>query len=142
MPKLKVGPVRSPKNPMFRVAWSAVLFCVEAQEGASAVNESKTRKISPDFSFRRVCDGANKTEIVLLKLRDLLTKVGFFNSRIGCQILRGSFHNDATSFQDVSAVRMFQRGVRVLFYQQDRCALTFDFINRFEDRMNNQGRQS
>ena len=72
---------------MFSVAWSAELFGVEAQEGARAINESKTRKINPDFSLGRVCDGANKTEIVLLKLRDLLTKVGFFNSGIGCQIL-------------------------------------------------------
>ena len=72
---------------MLTVAWSAALFCCEAQDGASAVNASTTRRISQVFSFGRVCRSANKVEIEPLELRDLLTKVGFFDSRIGCEIL-------------------------------------------------------
>ena len=98
--------------------------------------------MSPILSCRLLCRGANKAETERLKIRDLLTKICFFNSRIGGEVLRGSFHDDAASLQDVGAIGMFQGGVRVLLNQQDGCPLTLNFINRFEDRMDDERRQT
>src|SRR5215216_5845196 len=72
----------------------------------------------------------------------LLTEIGFFNSGIIGQVLRRTFHNYSSGFEYVRAIGMAQSGVRVLFDQKDRRALTFNLIDGFEDSMDDERRQT
>src|SRR5687767_8053161 len=78
----------------------------------------------------------------LTGIRLLLTEVGFFDSWIGGQIFRGALHYDSTGLEDVGAIGMAQGCVCVLLNQQNRRALAPDLIDGFENRVDDQRRQT
>src|ERR1044072_9508256 len=121
-PKLKVGPVRSPKQPILIVLRSGDPFSSawRVQENARAIRTRTAGKIT--FA--------------------LLTEVGFFNPGIIGQVFRWTFHDYSSGLQHVCAIGMAQSCVCVLFDQENCCPLTFDLIDSFEDGMDHEGRQA
>src|SRR6266404_6316424 len=99
---------------------------------------SRDRRARSTWCF--VCASGSKPGSEEL-ITNLLTKVGFFNPGISGELFRWTLHNDPAGLQDIRAVGMLQGGMSILFYEQDGRSFTLNFINRFEDSVNDERRQ-
>ena len=60
--------------------------------------------------------------------------------RVFGELARVAFHDDSSRFHHVRAIRMMQRGVGVLFDEQNRRAFGADVVDRFENRVHDDRR--
>src|SRR5688500_10652723 len=111
------------------------------QEKASAIRTmAKGRNTFRSWSL--VWCRPDKLELNGRRRFKLLTEIGFFNSRIIGQVLRWTFHNYSSGFQNVSAIGMPEGCVRVLFDEENCSSLAFNFIDSLEDRVDNERRKT
>src|SRR5882672_3177428 len=122
---------------------------MRVQESAKTIAAIKIRKtkrlrngLAARGSWSATCCRSRSAETGRVKLLKLLAKVRFLNPGIGGEFRGRALHDDPARLQHVSAVGVLQGRMRILLDKQDSCALTFDFIDRFEDRVNDERRES